>query len=108
MSKRPIVGLSEQPSKRQKTLDEKKNEKNDEKKDDKWDELARWAGQVGVIVHWGWYSVPAYDSVASAKRRSTQNGSEWYIKMIHCKQIHVFRSVLAAYIQQIVKKPRTI
>jgi alpha-L-fucosidase len=33
---------------------------------------------IGVIVHWGLYSVPAFDSVASAKHRRIQNGSEWY------------------------------
>ena len=34
--------------------------------------------EVGVIVHWGVYSLPAFDSVESARRRTTQNGSEWY------------------------------
>ena len=32
----------------------------------------------GIIVHWGIYSVPAYDHVESAKKRKIQNGSEWY------------------------------
>jgi alpha-L-fucosidase len=34
--------------------------------------------QYGVIVHWGLYSVPAYDDLKSAKLRSIGNGSEWY------------------------------
>ena len=32
----------------------------------------------GVILHWGLYSVPAYDDVGSARGRRIQNGSEWY------------------------------
>ena len=36
----------------------------------------------GVIFHWGLYSVPAYDYVVSARRRKTQNGSEWYLKRL--------------------------
>lgn len=31
------------------------------------------------MVHWGLYSVPAFDSVASARLRRIQNGSEWYL-----------------------------
>ena len=34
----------------------------------------------GLIFHWGLYSVPAFDCVLSAKRRRTQNGSEWYLR----------------------------
>ena len=43
---------------------------------------------LGFIFHWGPYSVPAFDSVESAKRRSTQNGSEWYLKRLQdrCKE----------------------
>lgn len=37
---------------------------------------------IGVIVHWGIYAVPAFDSIASAKRRNIQNGSEWYLKRL--------------------------
>jgi alpha-L-fucosidase len=37
-------------------------------------------GGMGVIVHWGVYSVPAFDSVESARRRGIQNGSEWYLQ----------------------------
>lgn len=33
---------------------------------------------IGLIFHFGLYSVPAYDDPASARRRKTQNGSEWY------------------------------
>jgi len=36
----------------------------------------------GIIIHWGLYSVPAFDSVESAKRRKIQNGSEWYLKRL--------------------------
>jgi alpha-L-fucosidase len=41
--------------------------------------------EIGVIFHWGIYSVPAYDSIASVKRRSMQNGSEWYLKRLSQK-----------------------
>jgi alpha-L-fucosidase len=37
---------------------------------------------LGFIFHWGPYSVPAFDDVKSAARRSTQNGSEWYLKRL--------------------------
>jgi alpha-L-fucosidase len=37
---------------------------------------------LGAIFHYGLYAVPAYDSVKSAKRRSTANGSEWYLKRL--------------------------
>lgn len=35
-------------------------------------------GVFGIIIHWGLYSVPAFDDVDSAKRRKIKNGSEWY------------------------------
>lgn len=34
--------------------------------------------EYGIIVHYGLYSYYGYDDVNSAKRRKTQNGSEWY------------------------------
>lgn len=37
---------------------------------------------IGVIFHYGLYSVPAYDSIKSAKRRNVINGSEWYEKRL--------------------------
>jgi len=37
------------------------------------------------MIHIGPYSVPAYDSVDSAKRRLIQNGSEWYQKRLLTK-----------------------
>jgi len=37
---------------------------------------------LGVIFHFGIYSVTAFDSVDSARRRKTQNGSEWYLKRL--------------------------
>jgi len=33
---------------------------------------------IGMIIHWGIYSCPAYDNVALARKRNIQNGSEWY------------------------------
>lgn len=36
----------------------------------------------GFIFHWGLYSVAGFDDVKSAKRRKTQNGSEWYLKRL--------------------------
>lgn len=38
--------------------------------------------EFGIIFHWGLYSVPAYDSIKSARRRKLQNGSEWYLKRL--------------------------
>ena len=38
--------------------------------------------EFGVIFHVGIYSVFAYDSVDSAKRRGIQNGSEWYLQRL--------------------------
>lgn len=32
----------------------------------------------GIIIHYGLYSYYGYDDLSSAKRRKTQNGSEWY------------------------------
>lgn len=39
-------------------------------------------GDIGLIFHWGLYSVPAFDDVISAQRRKLQNGSEWYKKRL--------------------------
>lgn len=36
----------------------------------------------GIIFHCGLYSVPAYDDVKSLKRRTMQNGSEWYLRRL--------------------------
>jgi hypothetical protein len=35
--------------------------------------------QVGLIFHWGLYSIPAFDDIQSARRRSEHSGggSEW-------------------------------
>ena len=38
--------------------------------------------EFGLIFHWGLYSVTAYDNPVSARRRRTQNGSEWYLKRL--------------------------
>jgi len=38
--------------------------------------------KFGIIIHWGVYSVPGYDSPAHAKRRNIMNGSEWYLKRL--------------------------
>lgn len=40
------------------------------------------ARKLGVIIHWGVYSVPGYDDVASARTRKIQNGSEWYLRRL--------------------------
>lgn len=42
-------------------------------------------GAVGAIVHWGPWAVPSFDSVASAKARRIQNGSEWYLQRLLTK-----------------------
>ncbi len=41
--------------------------------------------KIGVIFHWGLYSVPAYDDMVSVRRRKMQNGSEWYKKRLEEK-----------------------
>lgn len=51
-------------------------------------------GHVGLIFHWGIYSVPAYDDVESAPRRKIQNGSEWYKKRLY--ETSTFRPVSGA------------
>ena len=40
---------------------------------------------IGTIFHWGIYSVPAFDSIKSALRRRTGNGSEWYLARLEEK-----------------------
>lgn len=39
-----------------------------------------WFNQanLGIIIHWGPYSVPGYDDVSNINRRKIKNGSEWY------------------------------
>jgi alpha-L-fucosidase len=34
---------------------------------------------LGVFLHWGIYSVPAFDNTMCAKKRTIMNGSEWYM-----------------------------
>lgn len=34
--------------------------------------------EIGIILHYGIYSIYAYDSIKSAKKRKIANGSEWY------------------------------
>ena len=41
-----------------------------------------YGDQIGLIIHWGLYSIPAYDSVYSARQRTLQNGSEWYAERL--------------------------
>lgn len=43
---------------------------------------------LGIIVHWGLYSIPAYDDIASARRRSKHSGggSEWIYKRLLVKE----------------------
>ena len=45
----------------------------------------------GVIFHWGLYSVPAYDDTKSCKKRSIQNGSEWYLRRL--RETGTFRPI---------------
>lgn len=40
------------------------------------------SGQIGIIFHWGIYSVPAYDSMDSLRKRKVGNGSEWYYRRL--------------------------
>jgi len=54
--------------------------------DEKTPRSAWAAGDFGIFLHWGPYSVPAYDSVESARKRSIQNGSEWYLKRLIVKK----------------------
>lgn len=37
---------------------------------------------LGVILHWGIYSVPAYDDITNIKKRKIQNGAEWYYRRL--------------------------
>jgi alpha-L-fucosidase len=39
--------------------------------------------RLGIIVHWGVYSVPAFDVPACARRRRIMNGSEWYLHRLN-------------------------
>jgi alpha-L-fucosidase len=41
--------------------------------------------QIGIILHWGLYSVAAFDDIHSVRRRKIKNGSEWYYKRLHEK-----------------------
>lgn len=37
---------------------------------------------IGLMIHWGLYSVPAFDDPKSVARRRLKNGSEWYLKRL--------------------------
>lgn len=37
---------------------------------------------LGIFIHWGLYSIPAYDDVESARKRKIGNGSEWYLNRL--------------------------
>jgi alpha-L-fucosidase len=37
---------------------------------------------IGLIFHWGLYSIPCYDNISSALNRRIQNGSEWYYQRL--------------------------
>jgi alpha-L-fucosidase len=39
--------------------------------------------KFGIFIHWGLYSVPAYDDIECAKRRRIGNGSEWYLNRLN-------------------------
>jgi len=51
-------------------------------KEEKKSETQTKADNFGIIFHYGPYSVPCFDDPDSAKRRKTQNGSEWYFKRL--------------------------
>ena len=38
--------------------------------------------KIGIVVHFGLFSIPAFDDVKSASKRSIINGSEWYKKRL--------------------------
>ncbi len=38
--------------------------------------------KIGIIIHYGLYSYYAFDNVNSCKRRTIQNGSEWYFSRL--------------------------
>ena len=43
--------------------------------------IPEWYDQAkfGIFLHWGVYSVPAYDDPNSVNRRKIKNGAEWYL-----------------------------
>jgi alpha-L-fucosidase len=41
------------------------------------------SNQIGIIFHWGLYSVTAFDDIKSVRRRKMKNGSEWYYKRLY-------------------------
>jgi alpha-L-fucosidase len=47
--------------------------------------------EIGAIVHYGLYSIYAYDDIESAKRRKISNGSEWYY--LRLKSENSFRPI---------------
>ena len=38
--------------------------------------------KMGLIFHWGLYSVTGYDDIESLRRRRMKNGSEWYYRRL--------------------------
>lgn len=38
--------------------------------------------EIGIIIHWGLYSITAFDDIYSLRRRRMKNGSEWYYKRL--------------------------
>ena len=42
--------------------------------------------KIGIILHWGLYSVYAFDDIKSLRRRKMKNGSEWYMKRLITKE----------------------
>ena len=46
------------------------------------------SGKIGMIFHWGLYSIPAFDDIGSARRRSQHSGggSEWLIARLQAKE----------------------
>lgn len=40
----------------------------------------------GIILHWGLYSIYAFDDIKSLRRRKLKNGSEWFMKRLITKE----------------------
>jgi alpha-L-fucosidase len=41
------------------------------------------SNNIGIIFHWGLYSVTGFDDIKSVRRRKMKNGSEWYYKRLY-------------------------
>lgn len=48
--------------------------------------------EFGIFIHWGLYSVPAYDDPECAKNRKIGNGAEWYYSRFTKRPPRIARS----------------